>query len=546
MFILSGCSGSGNDGGENQDADTTNPSGIDSPGLDSPGTDSTSDNDPETSAPIDGGGESDSNMELVSLPDDCGTITLPGGARFCISAEEDRSLYSLSETGNINFSTNLPDDVSLASTRIISGTNLYVLNPTAANLNNWVVTAIDAGGNVQFTVPAGGNIASVREGFSIAPFVFLHVISPAGESSIIQIDETTGEIGNSLNLAGQRIDRVGSESFDGATFISIQSNGETTYRDSQRLEPYARGFTLSPDTLQTEFSNLMNITRANYLGQFIDIFNQTNAFASTASARTTLPCSVSGTVEILPQSNFFFSNDITRAYSYNECILIDRTINGTVVYSALTTPAANPGNNTTEVTESLAFDGMTISRIIDNEEAAGTFNNEQFAVTASLNNIYSISDGGSIMEINRDVTTSVSRYSQSSANVELVVITDASHQNKTYQLLQDSADGVATARESGTMNLQNESGMTVSLQITEPFFYEASGSESQGQEISQAPVAGLARVRSSDGSALDVNANLASATMQNYLLNQAGMETSIDANWNISPINLRPSLIQLP
>ena len=481
-------------------------------------------------------------VAATNLPEDCGIITIPNGARFCISAGDDRRLFSLNESGDVNFSTTLPENLSFTSTRIFSGTNLYVLNPTTTDSNNWVVTAIDAGGNLQFTSSLGNNIAGIENGFSIAPFLILHAISPAGESRIIQIDETTGDTSNTLNLAGQSIDRVGSESFDGATFISIVSNGQTTYRDSERLEPYARGFTLSPDTLQSEFANLMNITRANYLAQFIDIFNQTNAFAGTTSARTTLPCAVGGTVEVLPESSFFFVNDITRAYSYVDCVLIDRTINGTIIYQSLTTPL---GNNVTEISESLSFDSTSISRLLDNTEVAGTFSNELFEVTATLNNEIRVNDGDTIIEINRDVTTNVNRYSQSSANVELVTITDSTYQNKTNQLLQ-ATNGVASARESGSMNLQTESGLSISLEITEPLFYEVLGEQSQGEEVTAAPLAGLARVRSSDGSALDVNANLAGIDMQNYLLNQAGMETSIDGSWNVSPINIRPSLIELP
>ncbi len=549
-LVLSACGSSGSDGDTVQnDASLNNELNSDlSNELSEESTDvMPADNAVDPAVSEDQDDNSSGNpVAATNLPEDCGIITIPNGARFCISAGDDRRLFSLNESGDVNFSTTLPENLSFTSTRIFSGTNLYVLNPTTNDSNNWVVTAIDAGGNLQFTSSLGNNIAGIENGFSIAPFLILHAISPAGESRIIQIDETTGAMGNTLNLAGQTIDRVGSESFDGATFISIVSNGQTTYRDSERLEPYARGFTLSPDTLQSEFANLMNITRANYLAQFIDIFNQTNALAGTTAARTTLPCAAGGTIEVLPQSSFFFSNDITRAYSYVDCVLIDRTINGTIIYQSLTTPPDNPSNTITEISESLTFDGTSINRLLDNTELAGTFSNELFEVSATLTNEISVNDGGTIMEINRDVTTNVSRYSQSSANVELVTITDSTYQNKTNQLLQEAANGVASARESGSMNLQIESGLSISLEITEPLFYEVLGEQSQGEEVNSAPLAGLARVRSSDGSALDVNANLAGVDMQNYLLNQAGIETSIDGSWNVSPINIRPSLIQLP
>lgn len=537
-LTLSACSGSGDD-----DDDVTN--GNDTLGTVDLGTVDTSDTN------IDGDGTDNNNATAThnnstAIPSDCGIITLPNNGQVCVSASEGNTLYSLTETGDVDFSAMLPDDAVLANTRVFSGSNLYVLNPTRENQGNWGVTAIDAGGNVQYTTVLSGNIASVETGFSIAPHFFLHVVDAAGESRIVQLDESTGAVGKTLNLAGQNIERVGSESFDGATFVSILSSGETTYRDSERLEPYQRGFTFSPESFEREFANLMNLTRANYLAQFIDVFNQTNAFADSTSANTTLPCAVGGTVEVLPQSSFFFTNDITRAYRYDNCILNDRTINGTIIYSSQTTPPAVNDDNTL-IAESIEFNEVSITQLIDSQEQPGIVSNRASTVSARINNSLDIAGSGSTVETNKDVSTTVSSYVQSSAGVELVSISDANYQAKSYQLLHaNPSSGAANLRESGSMTLVLSPELNISLNITEPLYYEISGAESQQPVISQAPESGLARVRSSDGSTLDVNATLSGVNMQNYLLVQAGNQTSVDGIWNIAPVSITRSLINLP
>ena len=488
-----------------------------------------------------------SSLIALDVPANCGVITLPNSEQVCINATDGNNLFSLAEDGGINFAVMLPEDAVLANTRVISGSNLYALNPSSADRNNWLLTAIDAGGNVLYTSVVGRDIVTIETGFSIAPYLFLHTIDEAGESSIFQINEATGAIRNVLQLGGQNVERVGSQSFDGATFISIQSDGVTSYRDSERLEPYVRGFTFSPESFEQEFINLMNVARANYVGQFIDVFNRTNPFAATTSAGTTLPCVVSGTLEVLPQSSLLIDDNVTRAYHYDNCIINDKIINGTIIYSSQTTPPEIAGGNRTLVNETMEFRDVAVSRLIDNPGLQGTISSDLFTLSASLENSLILSGGGTTMEINKDLITTVSRYTQSSEGDELVSITDSSYEAKSYQLLnEDQSQGASNVRESGGMTLQLQPDLSITLLLTAPLFYEMEGTESQLPVIITAPLAGTVRIRSTDGSTLDVNANLAGVNMQNYLLTQAGEQTSVDSIWNVAPVNIQPSLVQLP
>jgi len=243
--------------------DSTDTTDTDTDAVDTVDSDTTEADDTVPVVPATGG--------RVILPGDCEIVATDANLQFCLSPSAGNRVFALDADDNLRWTTTLSEQNDRDSALLVPGNDLFVLRPQ--NDNNVVLTALDSVGDVEYEAVLTGDMNVLVEGFFEAPNLFLHSKNSIGDSSVLQIDGSTGRQNLVRSFPGETIESIGIEDLDGTRFLTVISGGVTSYLTMDTLEPFTRIFTLDPTNFQQAFPAQMATLRGSYMADFFSVLN---------------------------------------------------------------------------------------------------------------------------------------------------------------------------------------------------------------------------------------------------------------------------------
>ena len=493
----------------------------------------------------------DASNSLFLLPADCELTVGDDGRKYCFSQLPQATLYVTTANDRLLWTHAFDTESGFEPDRFLVDDSIMVLSRAADDSGMWNLISFSRQGEILFDTSALAGTVEVADVQLRDNALF--VVSNRGEGNGFQlsrIDRTTGEVTGDLRFPESTVGLLEFDSAEGVDRVILSVDGFRQFYDANTFERLVIIYALDPSNYQLNTPSLINNFRAGYTDNFVALLGKTTDYLNSGVAPletdgTVYSCELSGTVELLPQTNTVNAMTLTRAYRYTDCMMSDGMVegmflNGDLIYSMIGVQTAS-GTNGTEI--------LTLTSVGMSTSAAGAAESDSSempaadarTLTASISNSWVDTE----QEFSSDLVINIDSYTETSEAGDILV-GDSSYSRSVSGASGDAAAGVFRLIESGQSSVTAPftGNRATTLSMDPAFSYGDPGSTLSPETLASSPLSGSLLIEADDGSSLQIDAfNDSGASRIVYSLNsEAGSDEFTDA-WLAEPLKVELRLM---